>query len=115
MDDLALGDRSLIRMSNSLFKIPGTEYLIKNIDTVEVLIIHPDRKNPRDCIALGMLLIPAFGLGLLLVCLGLYWYVSQKNKYAILLISPGEDVQGYISLDYSEAVEIQSVLDTIIS
>jgi Family of unknown function (DUF6232) len=116
MTEVPFYDKGSVRITRSLFEVQGgTQFPIRNISAVTTKTNTPDRKGPIFCIIIGVFLITAYGLGLLLIALGIYWWISQKSVYAIFLSTAGQNIQGYASSDLTEISEIQSALNAAIA
>lgn len=87
---------------------------IKNINSVDIKQIKPNRKNPIICIVIGIITIAAYGLGLLLIGLGIWWWVSQKISYWIFLKTSSTEDDAYGSHNLDEINEIRSALNAAI-
>jgi hypothetical protein len=115
MSEVPFYDRNGVRITRSLFEVPGTQFPVRNISAVKTTTIKPERKGSLICIVIGVFLIAAYGLGLLLIGLGIFWWTSQKIKYVIMLITAGQDLEGYVSVNFDEIREIQSALNAAIA
>jgi hypothetical protein len=115
MNSVPYYDRDGIRITKGIFELPdGNQYSIKNINSVEIKQLKPSRKNPLICIVVGVFLIAAYGLGLLVIGLGIWWWMSQKISYYVLLKTSSGDGKAYGSNDYEEIKEIRSALNAAI-
>jgi hypothetical protein len=67
-------DKGGVRITKTIFEVlSGTQYQIKNIDSVSILKEDPNRKGPLICILVGVLLLAAYGLGFIFIGLGIWW------------------------------------------
>lgn len=115
MNNVPYYDKNGIRITKGIFELPdGKQYTIKNIDSVNIKQLKPNRKNPLICIVVGVFLIAAYGLGLLVIALGIWWWISQKISYWILLRTSGSESEAYGSHDFDEIKEIRSALNAAI-
>ena len=102
-------------VTRNTFQVPGTQYPIRNIGAVKTQVIKPDRKGPIICCIVGFFLIAAYGLGLLIIGLGIYWWISQKTKYCIIVVSSGTESQAYSSSNMNEINAIQSAINSALA
>jgi hypothetical protein len=115
MNSVPYYDRDGIRITKGIFELPeGKQYTIKNIDSVSIKQKNPNRQGPIICIVVGIFLIRVYGLGLLVIGLGIWWWISQKIIYWILLKTSGLDADAYGSSDYEQIKEIRSALNAAI-
>jgi hypothetical protein len=114
MNTVPFYEKNSVRITRSLFEVPGTQFPIRNISAVRTNTILPNRQGPIICIIIGILSLPVF-IGILIIPLGIYWWISQKNKYVIMLLTAGQDIEGYASIDIDEIREIQSALNAAIA
>ena len=105
-------DKNGIRITKGIFELPdGAKYTIKNINSVNIKQLKPNQNNPLICIVVGIILVPAYGLGLLLIGLGIWWWISQKISHWILLAASNDEYDTSGSQDIEEIREIRSALD----
>lgn len=78
MDTNIFYEDGLIKVTRTMFDAGSTQFPIRNIGSVQVILESPSRKGPIICIGVGVLLIAAAGLGLLLIAAGIYWWTTQK-------------------------------------
>ena len=102
-------------VTRNTFQVPGTQYPIRNIGAVKTLTVKPDRNWPIICFIVGFFLIAVYGLGLLIIGLGIYWWISQKTKYCIIVVSSGTESQAYSSSNMNEIKEIQSAINSALA
>ncbi|OIP71190.1 MAG: hypothetical protein AUK48_12795 [Oscillatoriales cyanobacterium CG2_30_44_21] len=112
MDSNLFYDDGAVRVTRSLFEAGGTQFPIRNIAAVKTLTESPDRKGPIICIVLGVLLLGAYGLGLIGIGLGVFWWISQKELYYIVVVSGGADQKAYVSPDVTTIRKIQSAINS---
>lgn len=105
-------DNGIVKVSRTVFEVPGTQYPIRNIGAVKTDTKKPNRKGPIICCIVGFLLIPARGLGLLIIGAGIWWWISQKTIYKIIVISAGTESQAYSSYNMNEIMQIQSAVNS---
>jgi hypothetical protein len=102
-------------VTRNTFQVPGTQYPIRNIGAVKTLTVKPDRNWPIICFIVGFFLIAVYGLGLLIIGLGIYWWISQKTKYCIIVVSSGTESQAYSSSNMNEINAIQSAINSALA
>ena len=102
-------------VTRNTFEVPGTQYPIRNIGAVKTQVVKPDRKGPIICCIVGFFLIAAYGLGLLIIGLGIYWWISQKTEYRIIVVSAGTESQAYSSSNMNEINAIQSAINSALA
>jgi hypothetical protein len=100
-----------VRITKCLFEVNTTQYQIRNINTVAIDKENPNRKGPIVCIVIGVFLLAAYGLGLLIIGLGIWWWISQKPIYRLALDTSSGRVQGVSSQSFDEIAEIRSALN----
>ena len=108
-------DNGGVRVTKTMFEVPGTQFPIRNIGAVKTRVLNPDRRGPIICIVIGFFFIAAYGLGLLLMGLGIWWWMSQKPGHCIVVVSGGSDVEAYGSQDASQIREIQSAINAALA
>jgi Family of unknown function (DUF6232) len=115
MNSVPYYDRDGIRITKGIFELPdGKQYIIKNINSVDIRQLKPSRKNPLICIVVGFFLIAAYGLGLLIIGLGIWLWRSQKTSYLIFLKTSSGENDACSSYDYEKIKEIRSALNAAI-
>ncbi|MBZ8179746.1 DUF6232 family protein [Oscillatoria salina] len=115
MADSIFYDNGVVRVTRNMFEVPSTQFPIRNIAAVKTLIENPSRKGPIICIVLGVFLLIFYGLGLLLIGLGIWWWRSQKSTYWIVVVSGGSESRAYASTDFKQIREIQSAVNSALS
>ena len=111
MADSLFYDKGGVRITRTIFEVPsGTQYQIRNINAVDLGIENPKRQGPIICIVIGVLLL-AVVVGILIIALGIWWWISQKPTYWIVLNTSSGKVQGYASQNSEEIREIRSALN----
>lgn len=111
MDTNIFYEDGLVKVTRSMFEAGSTQFPIRNIGSVRTLTEQPSRKGPIICICVGVLLIAAAGLGLLLIGAGIYWWISQKTLYYIIVVSGGSESRAYSSTDSTTIRKIQSAIN----
>jgi Family of unknown function (DUF6232) len=111
MDTNIFYEDGLVKVTRSMFEAGSTQFPIRNIGSVRTLTEPPSRKGPLICIGLGVLLIAAYGLGLLMIAAGIYWWISQKTLYYIIVVSGGSESRAYSSTDSTTIRKIQSAIN----
>lgn len=111
MDANVFYDDGTVKVTRNMFEVPGTQFPIRNLGSVKTRTLPPNRKGPIICIVVGVLLIAAAGLGLIGIGLGIWWWMSQKNAYLILVMSGGKEERAYSSLDSDTILKIQSAIN----
>jgi hypothetical protein len=115
MNSVPYYDRDGIRITKGIFELPdGEQYIIKNINSVEIKQFKPSRKYPLVCIVIGVFLIRAYGLGLFVIGLGIWLWMSQKITYWIMLRTSNGSGKAYGSKDHEKIKEIRSALNAAI-
>ncbi|TAG94069.1 MAG: hypothetical protein EAZ09_12255 [Oscillatoriales cyanobacterium] len=110
MADSLFYDKGGVRITRTIFEVPGTQYQIRNINSVTLFTGTPDRRGPIICIVIGVFtLIAVFGI--LLIALGIWWWNSQKPTYIIRMNTSARDVDGYESPNLQEIKEIHAALN----
>jgi hypothetical protein len=108
-------DNGVVKVTRNMFEVPRTQYPIRNIGAVKTMVEEPNRTGPIICCVVGFSLITAYGLGLLIIALGIYWWKSQKPRYWIIVISAGTESKAYDSSNQSEIREIQSAINSALA
>ena len=112
MENNLFYDDGSVRVSRTMFETPGTQFPIRNIAAVRTLTESPNRKGPIICVVVGVLLLGAYGLGLIGIGLGVFWWISQKDLYYIVVVSGGADQKAYVSPDSTTIRKIQSAINS---
>ncbi len=107
---MILYEKGGVRITKTLFQYENREYQIKSINAIFVDKINPDRRLPIICIVSGVLTITVYGLGLLILGLGIIWWMSQKPLFILMLDTNSGRVKGISHQDYSIISEIRSAL-----
>ncbi|MGK7901449.1 MAG: DUF6232 family protein [Hormoscilla sp.] len=107
-------NNGVVRVTRTLFEVPGTQFPIRNIAAVKTRKINPDRKGPIVCIIIGVVTLAAF-VGILLIIGGIWWLVSQKPTYWLIVVSGGSDLEAYASNDATQIREIQSAVNAALA
>ena len=111
MDTNVFYEDSAVKVTRTMFDAGNTQFPIRNIGSVQVIPESPNRKGPMICIGLGVLLLGAYGLGLIGVAGGIYWWISQKTIYWIEVISGAGKSRAYSSPDSTTIRKIQSAIN----
>lgn len=110
MADSLFYDQGGVRITRTIFEVPGTQYQIRNINSVRLFEKKPERNGPIICIVIGVITLAAV-FGILLIALGIWWWNSQKPTYTIVMNTSSGDVDGYNSANVEQVKEIQSALN----
>jgi len=110
MADSLFYDKGGVRITRTIFEVPGTQYQIRNINAVRRGEKKPERTGPIICIVIGVITLTLV-IGILLIALGIWWWNSQKPTYTIVMNTSSGDVTGYESANSEEVKEIQSALN----
>jgi len=105
-------DDGAVRVTRSLFEAGSTQFPIRNIASVQIFTEQPSRKGPIICMAVGVLLLGAYGLGLIGIIGGVLWWMSQKTIYYIDVHSGGAKSRAYGSPDVDAIRKIQSAINS---
>lgn len=105
-------DDGAVRVTRSLFEAGSTQFPIRNIASVQIFTEQPNRKSPIICIAVGVLLVAANGIGLIGIIGGILWWMSQKTIYWIEVNSGGAKSRAYGSPDVDIIRKIQSAINS---
>jgi hypothetical protein len=105
-------DNGIVKVSRTVFEVPGTQYPIRNIGAVKTSTEKPNRKGPIILCIVGFFLIPVYGLGLLIIGLGIWLWISQKPTYWIVVMSAGTESKAYCSSNMDEIIQIQSAINS---
>jgi hypothetical protein len=108
-------DNGVVKVTKTIFQVPGTQYPIRNIGAVRTRLEKPSRKGPIICCIIGFFLIAAYGLGFLIIGLGIWWWMSQKPMYYIIVSSAGTDSEAYCSSNMNEIMQIQEAINSAIA
>jgi Family of unknown function (DUF6232) len=110
-------NRGSIKVTKSVFEVGTKQFQIRNISETDVASVPPDRKGPIImCVIGGICLLSGQPMPILLglACIGggIWWWISQKSIYTIMLkTSSGESTKSYASHDLSEIREIREALN----
>lgn len=114
MVDSLFYDNGVVKVTRNMFEVPGTQFPIRNIGAVKTLVVDPSRQGPIICIVIGVITLAA-GVGILLIGLGIWWWISQKPMYCIMVVSGGSETKAYGCKDANQIREIQSAINAAIS
>jgi hypothetical protein len=110
-------NRGSIKITKSVFEVGTTQFQIRNISQTNIAKVLPDRKGPIImCVIGGLCLLSGQAMPILLglACIGggVWWWISQKTLYTIMLMTnSGQDTKSYSSYDLSEITEIREALN----
>ncbi|MEK0180578.1 DUF6232 family protein [Microcoleus anatoxicus] len=110
MADSLFYDQGGVRITRTIFEVRGTQYQIRNINSVTLFTGKPDRKGPIICIVIGVLTLAAV-IGILGIALGIWWWNSQKPSYIIRMDTSSRLIDGYESMNFEEIKEIHAALN----
>ncbi|MBD1921130.1 hypothetical protein H6F77_08500 [Microcoleus sp. FACHB-831] len=114
MSEVAFYDNGIVKVTRTLFEVPGTQYPIRNIGAVKTSIETPSRTGPLICLVIGVILLVAY-VGILVIALAILWSISQKPTYWIVVVSAGTESRAFSSRDPNQIREIQSAINAALS
>ena len=121
LEDETLYNKGSVRITRTLLEIGGTQYQIRNIDTVKKTSKEPDRTRPRKWIRIGIVMliislifywIGLFVLGIIILLFAINWLNSLKATHAITIVTTGGKEVNHSSQNIDEIKAIQSALET---
>ncbi len=110
MDTNVFYEDDLVKVTRTMFEAGSTQFPIRNISSVQVILESPSRKGPIICICVGVLLLAAV-VGIFLIAAGVYWWTTQKNIYWIEVASGLGKSRAYSSPDQNTIRKIQSAIN----
>ncbi|MCL1473348.1 DUF6232 family protein [Argonema antarcticum] len=119
-EDETLYKKEEVRITRTLLEIDGTQYQIRNIDTVKIVTKKPDRSQAWNCFLIGVLMLIAcvfypslefFLVTLIVIGLGINWLISLKDTHTLLIATTGGNQTSYSSENLEEIKAIRSALE----
>lgn len=92
-----------VTVTNSRFVVPGQTYAMSGVTSVKSTVYNPSRIGPIILIVLGILGMiigaksGALPGGIILLVIGIAWWVLKKPKYSIMLSSASGEVEALTS------------------
>jgi|GEM_PF-1162297 len=121
LEDQPLYNKGDIRVTRTLLEISGTQYQIRNIDTVKIVTKEPDRSQAWNCLFIGVLMLVAcflfklslefFLVALIVIGLGINWLTSLKDTHTLLIATTGGNQTSYSSENLEDIKAIRSALE----
>lgn len=121
LEDEIFYNKGKVRITRTLLEIEGTQYQIRNIDTVKKTTKEPDRTRPWEWIKIGILMligavicqsIGLFILGVIILVFAINWLNSLQAIHTIFIVTTGGKEVNYSSQNIDEIKAIQSALET---
>ena len=108
-----------VTVTNSRFIVGNQTYAMRNITSVKPVKYNPSRGGPVTVIIIGLLaILIGFGgssagstiLGLMLLGLGIFWWVRQRPTFGVFLATSGGEVR---ALQHRDWPFIESIVTAI--
>ncbi|MCL1463764.1 DUF6232 family protein [Argonema galeatum] len=124
LEDQPLYNKGDIRVTRTLLEISGTQYQIRNIDTVKIITKEPDRSLAWNCLFIGVLMLAAcvfyvslefFLVTLIVIGLGINWLISLKDTHTLLIATTEGNQTSYSSENLEDIKAIRSALEAAIA
>lgn len=120
MDEKIFFNQVNVSVSNSRFIVNGQTYAMSNVTSVKSGVTEPQRGGSILLIIIGLLCLFGsgwvFGLGCILIVLGIAAWLGEKTKYSVILNTSAGENQALVSEEktYIESV-IAALNDVIVS
>lgn len=120
MDEKIFLNQENVSVSNSRFIVNGQTYAMSNVTSVKSGVTEPQRGGSILLIIFGLLCLLGngwvFGLGCILIVLGIAAWLGEKTKYSVILNTSAGENQALVSEEktYIENV-IAALNDAIVS
>lgn len=114
---MSLYEGQHVRVTKSVFEVPGTQFPIRNIGAVKVYNYEVKFWTFGKFLA-TVFLTPAYGLGLLIPA---YWALKKfvlkhpSRFFGIVVVSAGTESKAYESANSDEIHQIQKALNEAIA
>ena len=124
LEDETLYNKGKVRITRTLLEVDGTQYQIRNIDTIKKTTKEPDRTPAWEWIRIaifmliGSAILRSSGLlflGLIWLVFSLNWLNSFKATHTIFIVTTGGKEVTYSSENIDEIKAIKSALETAIA
>ena len=112
-NETAFYQDSLVTVTPSRFVTQSKTYAMRNISSVHIFEIVKSKLKAIVLVILGLLLLfskDIFYIGLILIALGIWWFTSIKNEYAVRISTNAGEANSIVSKD---RVYIQKIVDAL--
>lgn len=102
-----------VTVTQSRFVAFSKTYAMRNISSVHIFEIVKSKMKAIFLIILGLLLLfskEIFFVGIILIALGIWWFISIKNEYAVRISTNAGEANSIVSKD---RVYVQKIVDAL--
>ena len=107
----------LVTVTQSRFVTHSKTYAMRNISSVHIFEIIKSKTKALLTIVLGLFFLfsrDIFWIGLIIIALGIWWFIYIKNEYAVRISTNGGEANSIISKDRKYIQEIVNALNDAI-
>lgn len=106
-----------VTVTQSRFVTNSKTYAMRNISSVHIFEIIKSKTKALLMVFFGLLFLFSkniFWLGLIIIALGIWWFISIKNEYAVRISTNAGEANSIISKDRKYIQEIVNALNDAI-
>lgn len=105
---------TFVTITQSRYIARGKTYAMRNISSVAIFKIPADNTPEIIIVVCGVLLLAAYGLGILLIILGIYLIRKKKPSYAVRINTNAGETNSLISPNLAYIKKIVNAINEAI-
>ena len=118
MDEKIFLNQNNVSVSNSRFIVNGQTYAMSNVTSVKSGVTEPERGGSVWLVVIGLLCLFGsgwvFGLGIILIILGIAAWIGAKRKYSVILNTSSGENQALVSEEKNYIENVIAALNNAI-